>query len=290
MLVFNKIKNQSFVCKIEVKGAGTNPTVIPRLILSPLNTNISLFFEGKIDDGQCTVVIPYIADIGHKGKAILEVIAESTVFKPWTDDYEIISENVVVEGVRLVETKPKISISVPKKEKIVNKPIKKQITEKFKYPEIFKKNCKSSTKKLVTEFIKKTKNISDVKSRNKLLEYIIKSYKPKIKTIIWAKDIFNNLDESKAKIAMYCYQIKEQRIHEDMKSKYPEVEEWDRIPRGSKQIFKAVTKKRWDEKKAQQFQSATGYNPAGYGFYDFKIIKNIDGTFTNTWTCSSSSD
>ena len=71
MLVFNKIKNQSFVCKIEVKGAGTNPTVIPRLILSPLNTNISLFFEGKIDDGQCTVVIPYIADIGYKGKAIL---------------------------------------------------------------------------------------------------------------------------------------------------------------------------------------------------------------------------
>jgi len=258
MLKFHKNKSQTFKCRIEIQGAD-NPKITPRLILSPGSGNVNLFFEGKYDNKQCEIVISPTANISNKGNVILEIIANDTVFRPWKSTYEIVSEQMVVENVELVDTKNNISV------KLVET-VKEDIDDKY------------------VNFIKR---IPD-KKRKKFLEYIKNSYKPKKQLLEWSQKEFNDVDSLKSKIAMFYKQNEKKLIKEDIESKFPEVEDWDKNKIGSYYHWKVISKKKWDNKKAISFQESLGYSQNPYGFYNFNIKKNIDGTFTITWECASS--
>jgi hypothetical protein len=259
MLKFHKNKSQTFKCRVEIQGAD-NPKITPRLILSPNNSNVNMFFEGKYDNKQCEITISSTANIASKGNVILEIIANDTVFRPWKSTYEIVSEQMVVENIELVNTKNNISV---------------KLVETIK---------EDNDDKYVNFLNKIPKN-----KRKKFLEYLKNSYKPKSTLLEWSKKEFNENKSLKAKVAMYYKQNEAKLIKEDTKSKFPEIEEWDKNKIGSYYHWKVISKKRWNNKKAIDFQESLGYSENPYGFYNFNIKKNIDGTFTITWECASSS-
>ena len=258
MLKFHKNKSQTFKCRIEIQGAD-NPKITPRLILSPNSSNANLFFEGKYDKNQCEINISPTVNITNKGNVILEIIANDTVFRPWKSTYEIVSEQMVVENVELIDAKNNISI------KLVET-VKEDVDDKY------------------LEYVKR---IPD-KKKKKFLEYIKNSYKPKKQLLEWSQKEFNDTNSLKSKLAMFYKQNESKLIKEDVNSKFPEIEEWDKNKVGSYYHWKVISKKKWDDKTAIKFQESLGYSENPYGFYKFNIKKNIDGTFTITWESSSS--
>ena len=286
MIKFNKNKLQTFKCKVNVTGAGENPKITPRLILSPKGSKAKLFFEGKYDDGKCIVEIETGLDFAKKGDLVLEILANSTVFQPWKDTFEIVSEQVVVEGVELIDNDNEIIVEVTDTPK---KTSKKQITE-VKDP-LFLTNS-PKVKKQINEYIDRTKHIKNKKAKRRLLKYIVSSYKPKKSILEWAGGIFVNTASPKAKIGMYYAEMNSKKIREsrdaNLKVHFPEVEEWKNKVNGSMMEWEVVCKKPWTSSKAEQFQSAVGYDPAGYWFGQFNSKKNIDGSFTYKWKSYSS--
>ena len=79
---FFKDKGETFSCELEIEGAALSESSA-RLILH-FDQGKNYLFEGKIkDDGTCEVHVPALKEVSaKKGKAILEVIAESTFFTP----------------------------------------------------------------------------------------------------------------------------------------------------------------------------------------------------------------
>ncbi len=79
---FYKDKGETFSCELEIEGAAISESKV-RLVLD-FDQDRTYLFEGKIkDDGVCEVQIPALKEISSKkGKAQLEVIAESTFFTP----------------------------------------------------------------------------------------------------------------------------------------------------------------------------------------------------------------
>ena len=291
MLKFYKNKSQTFKCKVDVQGTD-NPKVKPRLILVSKKGTPNVFFEGKYEDGQCEIDILSTANIGaDKGEVILEIIANNTVFTPWTSKYEILSEQIIVENVgnvELISTTPEIDVKI--KKEIVEHIVKPQKKEK----NIFKSKVSNKIIKEVYEYVNMTKKIKNKKGRVKLLKEIVTFYKPNRAIRKWATNIFTDINEPKAKIAMYCKQLEVKKLKESrdthLKKNFPDIEEWTNDRRGSRIYWNVVSKKKWDDGRAGQFQASIGYDPAGYDLMKFKANKNIDGTFTMKWECSSSSD
>jgi len=279
LIKFNKNKTQTFKCKANISGAGSNPKITPRLILSPNNSAAKLFFEGKYESGECIIEIQHDLNLAPKGDVLLEIITNNTIFQLWKDEYEVISEKIVVEGVELLDNDSQIIVEV-------EKPKTKKIEEN-----IFKKKVKNETKELVLEYISKTKQIKNKKDRDKLLKHILHEYKPNKRILEWGGRVFLTTNAPKAKIAMYCAELKHKHVNENnnLNKLYPEVEEWKKTKNGSYLDWFVVTKKPWNQNIAEKFQSNAGYSPLGYDFFKFKSTKNIDGTFTNTWKCAATS-
>jgi len=185
VLTLNRNKNETFKCKISIKGAGDNPKRQMRLILSPESSKTKIFFEGIYKNNECFIEIPPISDsFLNRGDVILEVIANNTVFQPWKDKFEILSESVIVENVELINNDQQIIIEVETNKKL------------------FKPNLNSKSKKEVKECLKKIKNINN---KNKLIREI-KEFKPNKQTLNWAKNIFENINSQRAKLLMYFKQ------------------------------------------------------------------------------------
>lgn len=295
MITFNKNKLQTFKCKVNVTGAGDNPKIIPRLILSPTGSKAKLFFEGEYDDGKCIIEIETGLDFVKSGDLILEIITNNTVFQPWKDTFEIISEQVVVEGIELIDNDNEIIVEVidtPEKASKTNKqPILKD--------KLFNSKVPAETKqRIVTEYIDRVKNIKNKKTRKELLKHIITEYKPKKNILEWGSKIFVSTLNPKAKIAMYMAELEnikfeKKKIIESkakIKKKYPDVEEWSNDTLGSWITWYVVGKKEWGPNDAKKFQAIAGYDPNSYHFANFNKSKNIDGTFTYRWKSYSSSD
>lgn len=176
MLKFHKNKPQTFKCKVEIQGVD-NPKITPRLILSPNNSNMNLFFEGKYDNKQCEIVISSTANITNKGSVILEIIANDTIFKPWKSTYEIVSQEIVVENVELIDSKNNISV------------------------QLIEENTDNS-------YLDVLKKIPTNKRRKKFLEYIKNSYRPKKYLLEWSKKELGETNSLKAKLMMYSKQNK----------------------------------------------------------------------------------
>ena len=120
MLKLYKNKLQTFECSIEIEGSDES-SAKPRLILSPDNDSKSLFFEGNINDGECTIDIYPNVNIGKIGKVMLEVIVDnSTIFTPWSSNYKIITEQVKIQEAHISYEKkssmsPKVTVRKDRK-------------------------------------------------------------------------------------------------------------------------------------------------------------------------------
>jgi len=295
MIKFNKNKLQTFKCKVNVTGAGENPKITPRLILLPKGSKAKLFFEGKYDDGKCIVEIETGLDFAKSGDLVLEILANSTVFQPWKDTFEIVSEQVVVEGIELIDNDMEIIVEVTDTPKKAPKTHKQPILK----DKLFNSKVPAKTKhRIVTEYIDKTKNIKNKKTRKELLKHIIAEYKPKKSILEWGSRVFVSTLDPKAKIAMYMAELENTKFEKkkiaegkaEIKKKYPDVEEWSSDTQGMWINWQVVGKKEWGPNDAKKFQTTAGYDPNGYHFANFNKSKNIDGTFTYKWKCYSSSD
>lgn len=94
-------KSRIFECDIQIKGAKLSNTK-SRMILD-FNNGPTLMYNGTIDAlGNCRISIPALSSITEaiSGNAILEIIAESTVFEPWKSPFSVQQAKSVTVEVR----------------------------------------------------------------------------------------------------------------------------------------------------------------------------------------------
>jgi len=106
---FFKDKSKLFECNLSVDGASIGETSARLVLQFEDNTNL-LYYATLDENGKCKINIPPIKNMNAtKGKAVLEVIAESTFFESWSGDFELVaSKKVVVEMVTQEKSKPVI--------------------------------------------------------------------------------------------------------------------------------------------------------------------------------------
>jgi len=116
METFYQDKDSYFKCRVEIDGASLEESKA-RLVLK-FNDSMSYLFESKIDgDGKCKIKVPALKNMSDaNGSLVLEVIADSTFFEPFTSNFIVKkSKNVVVikedeEKDELITSKPKVNI------------------------------------------------------------------------------------------------------------------------------------------------------------------------------------
>lgn len=172
METFFKDKSKLFEAKISVEGT-TEPLseCSARLIFEFDNKN--LLFYGKVDDdGLCKFNVPAIKEnYGDKGKVVLEVVAESTLFKPWEDVFELKQSKSL-----------KVEIITKDKEVIKEAPkLKVQVQKEIDYPSIIFEN-------ILKEGITKANILKRVKKINSIILETTRKYNLKEKEIIKVKE------------------------------------------------------------------------------------------------------
>jgi len=122
MQKFYRDKTKIFECDISVEGAKINETKA-RLVLEFPNQR-NLLFHGNVDsNGKCEITVPPLKEMEEgEGTAKLEVIAETTYFESWQDDFVLdTSKKVTVEMVEKkaepIDDKPKIKVITKTEEK-----------------------------------------------------------------------------------------------------------------------------------------------------------------------------
>jgi len=174
MQKFYRDKTKIFECDISVEGAKLNETQA-RLVLEFPNQR-NLLFYGNIDsNGKCEITVPPLKEMDEgEGTAKLEVIAETTYFESWKDDFVLdTSKKVTVE---MVEKKAQPIDDTPKI-RVVTKPKEDSILENVAdSPELDDVDKLSDFKK----YIKTNKiNLTEtIKSKEKYLQLLV-NYKKK---------------------------------------------------------------------------------------------------------------
>jgi len=167
---FYKDKGETFSCELEIEGAAISESKV-RLVLD-FDQDRTYLFEGKIkDDGVCEVQIPALKEISSKkGKAQLEVIAESTFFTPWESDFVVeTSKTVGIKEVRLSNqsTDTLSEVRVKPTNQVKSKPKPKQLALEVK------KTISDKNKKLVHKALQQFAKMSP-KEKNQILETVNK--------------------------------------------------------------------------------------------------------------------
>lgn len=148
-------KNENFMCEVSVKNASLKGAIARLIAESSDGTN--LVFNGKIQDGKCTVPIKKLKGLLEEsatGKLSLEVIVEDTYFKPWESSF-VVEEHTSVKvklQENVVTSKPSVQVRVPSSRKISLHPC---TVELFSLCERFKITKKSITTKVLLESKKK---------------------------------------------------------------------------------------------------------------------------------------
>ena len=87
-------KTEIFECNVELTGVPMSQSTI-RAILELKDTKILV--EGKITpDGAASINLPKLknyAEEGEIGKMVLEVIADDAYFKPYTENFSVLTSN-----------------------------------------------------------------------------------------------------------------------------------------------------------------------------------------------------
>lgn len=215
---FYRDKGEKFSCDIDIEGASIDKSHV-RLVLE-FNNDKTYLFNGKLtSDGRCEVIIPPLKDIdSQKGKAILEVIAESTYFTPWESDFDVeISKKVSIKEVVLLnnnkeelnETKKMVTTVKVKEPTFVKEQIidKKPISNNNASIKVnVKKETSQSNKMLVKTILEKVAKLTN-EQRKKLLETADK-YSPSNGTKKWAEKTFENINNINSKLCMYLLENK----------------------------------------------------------------------------------
>ena len=105
-------KTEIFECNVELTGVPMSQSTI-RAILELKDTKILV--EGKITpDGAASINLPKLknyAEEGEIGKMVLEVIADDAYFKPYTENFSVLtSKKATVEVKQSVTVKPKVVV------------------------------------------------------------------------------------------------------------------------------------------------------------------------------------
>ena len=175
MQKFYTDKSKIFECNVSVDNAKISDTKA-RLVLQFPNKRNLLFYGNIQEDGKCQIGIPALKEIEDcEGTAILEVIAETTYFESWKDDFTLTAnKRVTVEMVddsSIIEDDPKPTIKITTKSE-ENKVLESIVTS----PEL------DDTDKLMDfkKYIKTNKiNLSEtIKSKEKYLQLLV-NYKKK---------------------------------------------------------------------------------------------------------------
>ncbi len=197
-VVFYRDSSETFECDIKIEGTSYSKTKT-RLILE--FSDRSLMFPGFISEGHVSIEIPRLSGIQDKmGKAILEVIADSTYFEAWTSDFEIQNkQSVQVSEVKIGNKKPSIVIESVSKEKTEKPKTKKS-------PNICKETCSDKNKKYVSETFNRFNNMK--KSEKKKVMNELKTFSPNPTIQKWADVVFNDSSTKYAKLCMMNIQNK----------------------------------------------------------------------------------
>jgi len=174
MQKFYRDKTKIFECDISVEGAKLNETQA-RLVLEFPNQR-NLLFYGNIDsNGKCEITVPPLKEMDEgEGTAKLEVIAETTYFESWKDDFVLdTSKKVTVE---MVEKKAQPIDDTPKI-RVVTKPKEDSILESIDTTKELGEDDKLLDFK---KYIKTNKiNLTEtIKSKEKYLQLLV-NYKKK---------------------------------------------------------------------------------------------------------------
>lgn len=227
MLKIYKNKSTTFKCEVLVEAEGQNVKDIKsRLILYPSNDNRNVMFEGVVQDNICSIDINPNVNINKNGKAVLEVIIDdATIFAPWNSTYEIVTETVKVESAQLIYDANKARVIVneikevqPKKE--VNPAVKleaKKVTKIIKKEKSFDnllqeaanmiKDDTTESKKLLKVYNESIKSLAR-EDLAKMVKHVTVNYIPTKESLAWAKKVLGESKSTKAKLLMYCNEIK----------------------------------------------------------------------------------
>lgn len=130
-----KDKSNEFQCEIKLEGTSAKDARV-RLFLEGDGCEYS--FEGKIEDGQCTVPLGKLKkyqNLLEHGKIRLEVIAEDTLFVPYESSYALEQEKKVTVEVKQPDAAPKkpiIEVRVQEPVKVAKKDPILEIKDYFK--------------------------------------------------------------------------------------------------------------------------------------------------------------
>lgn len=156
-------KNEEFECTLDIKNASLRDAVT-RLVIE--SENINLVFNGKINNGKCTIPIKKlkgILDENVKGNMKLEVIVEDMYFSPWQSEF-VVEEHTSVK-VQVAEQKivSKPSIQISEVKKAVETPVdtrtaQQVVLEQLESKGINKKNYKKRIKEVESIFVEYFEN------------------------------------------------------------------------------------------------------------------------------------
>jgi hypothetical protein len=177
MQKFYRDKSKIFECNVSVDGAKISETKA-RLVLEFPNQRNLLFYGNIQENGKCEIVVPALKEIDEcEGTAILEVIAETTYFESWTDDFTLDTNKKVT--VEMVEKK---GATIEEKKitphiQIITKPEENKVLESVvASPELDDVDKLSDFKKYIK--VNKVNLTETIKSKEKYLALLV-NYKKK---------------------------------------------------------------------------------------------------------------
>lgn len=192
-VVFYKDSADTFECDVKIEGASYGKSKT-RLVLEFKDR--TLMFPGFIKEGHVSIGIPKLTDINDEGgKAILEVIADSTYFEAWTSDFELKNKkSVAIAEIKINSEASNIVVENISKHQPSQEPI-----QKLKPKSIYKENCTKKNKKFAIQTFKKFNLLSENKIKQSKKE--LSNYKPSPMIKKWADTVF---DDSNTLYAKYC--------------------------------------------------------------------------------------
>lgn len=171
-------KEELFTAEINVKNASTKNS-IARLIIE--TADINLIFEGKIEDGKCSVPVKKLKNLldeNTKGTAKLEIIVEDTYFVPWKSDC-VIEKHTKVEINEVKSTvinKPLVEVKIqPQPEEISKEQLYKNALFEMKHIISKTQPTKETLHLILNEFFKANSDYKQFKKE--LLKKVITEIK-----------------------------------------------------------------------------------------------------------------
>ena len=187
-----KDSTSSFECDVVIEGASYSKSQA-RLVLTFKDR--TLMFESDLIDNKVSIKIPALHDIDDSfGRATLEIIADSTYFKAWWSDFELLrKKNVAVKEIQVDETdQARITIS---EVEAVEYEVREE--EELKLKESVSPKNYRFVKTMIEKF-----NELEESAQHEIMDSI-DSVELREEITDWADTVFENTTTREAKFCMY---------------------------------------------------------------------------------------